>query len=234
MLLCHLGFLLQSPPFHLVHILLRQNSRALTYAPGDAYISALLHTSEQDYDKGKVMYRIAHHLAVMCAGGTHSYIFVWYLFSMPFAFCSPLLEVHLFTLFMFLLSIQSRDNPARAARFIPVRACVRAQVRGSRVYVRTYIHAHIPGAAPTFQVRCCQAAVLGGVHIYTYTVRLPARANMFNTVNSLRPNFFYCHLKKDVSGTYITERTFTYIIRIYPMGIYKNGAIYRCTSISLC
>ena len=79
-------------PFHLVHVLLSLYSRAHTYAPGDAYISALLHSSEQDSDKGKVIYRNAHHLAVTCAGGTRSYTFVWYLFFMPFAFCSPFLE----------------------------------------------------------------------------------------------------------------------------------------------
>ena len=73
--------------FHPVHISLSLYSRAHTYAPGDAYISTLLHSSEQDSDKGKVIYRNAHHLAVTCAGGTHSYIFDWYLFSMPFAFC---------------------------------------------------------------------------------------------------------------------------------------------------
>ena len=97
-------------PFHLVHILLSLYSRAHTYVHRGAYISALLHSSEQDSDLGKIIHRNAHHLAVTCAGGTNSHKFVWYLFSMPFTFCPPFLEPHLFILSKFLLSLHSRAH----------------------------------------------------------------------------------------------------------------------------
>ena len=73
-------------PFHLVHVLFNLYSRAHTYASGDGYISALLHSSEQDSDRRKVINKNAHHLAVKCASCTHSYIIVEYFLSMSCAF----------------------------------------------------------------------------------------------------------------------------------------------------
>ena len=111
-------------PFHLVQVLLSLYSRVHTYVSGDAYTSALLHSSKQDPDKGKVIYRNASHLAVTCAGGTRSYLLVWLPLSMPLAFCTPFLEPPLFTLFMLLLSphrlsCTSRLNGARASTMVP-------------------------------------------------------------------------------------------------------------------